>query len=181
MLMVGSLVAQPLSNQEVIFHEIASKISSEGDRFINQGSHALVLDKATVDALQALQSSLIATGMNLTSNFENSSQLKVQVNSENRLTRINRNYYERSIQGTVGLTISESNGLIKDSITFRISETDTIHISNRFILESDWEPSHFSEIGSRRFYSRIQKFVEPVLITSAVATTVYLLYNIRSQ
>jgi len=177
----GSVSAQPISNQEIIFIAISKKIHSEGDRFANQQNYALVLDLATNDALQSLQSILTAAGVGLTTNFSESDQLKILVKTDNRLTRINRNEYERNIQGTVGITIVELDGLIKDSITFHISEVDTILRTERPFMVSDWQPSHFNEIGSRRFYSRVQRFVEPILITSAVATTVYLLYNIRSQ
>lgn len=173
--------AQPLSNQAVIFNSIANYIESEPDRFKSPNNYALVLDGATLSSLQSLQTVLTSAGINLTTDFNDAYQFRVLVSSQNRLIRLNKNDYSREIKGSVGITITNSGGLILDSVTFSFHAVDTIPSGYINQVQSDWGPSQFSEITSRRFYSRIQRFVEPVLITSAVATTVYLLYNIRSQ
>lgn len=176
-----TIVAQPLSNQAVIFNSITNYIESDPDRFKSPNYYALVLDGATSSSLQSLQTVLSSAGINLTTDFNDSHQFRVLVSSQNRLIRLNKKDYSREIKGSVGITITNSGGLILDSVSFNFHALDTIPSGYINQVQSDWGPTQFSEITSRRFYSRIQRFVEPVLITSAVATTVYLLYNIRSQ
>jgi hypothetical protein len=173
--------AQPLSNQSIIIKSISTFIDSEPNRFSSQHIYALVLDGATSSALQLLQTELTSAGINLTTNFDDVYLFRVQVTSQNQLIRLNKHDYSRVIKGDIGITITNNDGLIIDSVTFNINEVDTILSKHIDDVQSDWGPSQFSEITSRRFYARIQRFIEPVLITSAVATTVYLLYNIRSQ
>jgi uncharacterized phage protein gp47/JayE len=177
----GLIHAQPTSNQDIILKAISEKIESEGSRFANQITYALVLDEATSDALQALQTELLSAGLKLTTEFNGTYRFRVQVSTQNMLVRINQNHFTRELNGAVGITITNVDGLIIDSMTFNINASDTISRNHVNAVQTEWSPSKFSEISSRRFYARIQRFVEPVLITSAVATTVYLLYNIRSQ
>lgn len=172
---------QSSSNQAVIFNAIAEHIRASINDFPEGRTYAVSLDHATPQSLQQIQTVLLGTGLPLSTNFENSLLIKIQVVSSNRLIHQKRNLYQRNISADAGITVSDSEGNILKSMSFEIDYTDELTDNGLQGLESDWMPSRFSERRSRRLFARIQRYVEPIVITSAVATTVYLLYNIRSQ
>lgn len=108
--------------------------------------------------------------------------IRVSIDANNQLIMSGNGLYTRFLNGLLTIQhINSSTQLLLQSNQFSFKYEDTIDVENPFDLASSWYPAFFHEQVDDRPASWVRRVLEPVLITSAVATTVYLLYNIRSQ
>lgn len=170
-----------ISNQDVIVHVISEHLQTEIPPNLVKDTLAIRLPDATDQSLQAFQTMLFKTGLNVSSSYSNTKDITFVFNLINDLTRLTRNEYKRHLKGTIGVNIVSTEGVIIWSTIIEVDHLDVISKSEIDTMTSDWKPSEFNTIEHRRKRLRFLKLVEPVIISSAVITTAYLLYNVRSN
>ncbi len=170
-----------ISNQDVIVHVISEHLQTEIPPNLVKDTLAIRLPDATDQSLQAFQTMLFKTGLNVSSSYSNTKDITFVFNLINDLTRLTRNEYKRHLKGTIGVNIVSTEGVIIWSTIIEVDHLDVIGKSEIDTMTSDWKPSEFNTIEHRRKRLRFLKLVEPVIISSAVITTAYLLYNVRSN
>ncbi len=170
-----------ISNQDVIVHVISEHLQTEIPPNLVKDIVAIRLPDATDQSLQAFQTMLFKTGLNVSSSYSNTKDITFVFNLINDLTRLTRNEYKRHLKGTIGVNIVSTEGVIIWSTIIEVDHLDVISKSEIDTMTSDWKPSEFNTIEHRRKRLRFLKLVEPVIISSAVITTAYLLYNVRSN
>ena len=170
-----------ISNQDVIVHVISEHLQTEIPPNLVKDIVAIRLHDATDQSLQAFQTMLFKTGLNVSSSYSNTKDITFVFNLINDLTRLTRNEYKRHLKGTIGVNIVSTEGVIIWSTIIEVDHLDVISKSEIYTMTSDWKPSEFNTIEHRRKRLRFLKLVEPVIISSAVITTAYLLYNVRSN
>lgn len=170
-----------ISNQDVIVHVISEHLQTEIPPNLVKDTVAIRLPDATDQSLQAFQTMLFKTGLNVSSSYSNTKDITFVFNLINDLTRLTRNEYKRHLKGTIGVNIVSTEGVIIWSTIIEVDHLDVISKSEIDTMTSDWKPSEFNTIEHRRKRLRFLKLVEPVIISSAVITTAYLLYNVRSN
>ena len=170
-----------ISNQDVIVHVISEHLQTEIPPNLVKDIVAIRLPDATDQSLQAFQTMLFKTGLNVSSSYSNTKDITFVFNLINDLTRLTRNEYKRHLKGTIGVNIVSTEGVIIWSTIIEVDHLDVISKSEIDTMTSDWKPSEFNTIEHLRKRLRFLKLVEPVIISSAVITTAYLLYNVRSN
>ncbi|HAC16548.1 MAG TPA: hypothetical protein DCE78_11480, partial [Bacteroidetes bacterium] len=168
-------------NQDVILKAISEHLQRELPSSIKNDTVAIRLPDATDQSLQAFQRVLFETGPVVTSSYSNTKNISFVFNLHNELLRTSKNEYNRMINGTIGVNIVSVDGVIIWSTIVDVEHADSVPKDRISYLTTDWKPTEFNKIENRRKGLRFLKLVEPVLISSAVVTTAYLLYNIRSN
>jgi hypothetical protein len=170
-----------ISNQTVLVERITSKIVSNID---SSNTIFLVLNPSNEQALFEIQTVLIRDfNMQVAITEEASTQIvRVHIDSENHLTRTSKNTYKRLIQAKITIqAIDVNNEILKNSAQSELSYQDEFKLNDPYKLASGWYAARFHEFSDQSNKAWLRRFVEPIVITSAVATAVYLLYNVRSQ
>ncbi|MCH8496418.1 MAG: hypothetical protein LAT57_12415 [Balneolales bacterium] len=108
-------------------------------------------------------------------------QLEINFDSENLIRKHRRNEYSRTLNSSVTVFLVGTSQQIEQSVRFDIYKEDRFQTDNYEILASGWYPARFHEEIDASFLARFKRYGEPVLIASAIATSIYLLYNVRSQ
>jgi hypothetical protein len=170
-----------ISNQDVILHVISEHLQTEIPPDLVKDTVAIRLPDATDQSLQAFQNMLFKTGLNVSSSYSNTKNITFVFNLMNELIRSTKSEYNRHLKGTIGVNIVSTEGVIIWSTIIDIDHLDLITKSEIDNMTTDWKPSGFVKIENRRRGLRFLKLVEPVIISSAVITTAYLLYNVRSN
>lgn len=182
---IGSVsVAQSpsvLTNQQVLLDAISELAKNAAPESVKSNSYAVYLPEATDQSLEALRSNLYESGFRITRDYSNSNQFRVVIDSHNELIRIGRSSYTRSISGTITISLYDSTEMLIWSESKSIDFKDEVEKSSITGLTTDWTPANFDKIEHRRSDRKILRWVQPVIITGAVATTVALLFSVRSQ
>lgn len=87
----------------------------------------------------------------------------------------------RRVDGTIGITLSRRDGSVTAAHSERIDDRHPVTARPSDLDDGSWPMAAFASIddGGRR--RGLKRLLEPALIVSAVAITVYLLFNVRSQ
>lgn len=175
------LDAQIKSNQSILLEYVAG--SQDNIAFIKaqQAPLALVLLNGEQGAYGELRHLLVSNGIRLTTDYDAGNTLHVDFVIKNSFIKRGRSGGERILEGTVILTIESPSGEILASKRSDIAYKDNPSVSAPSELESVWENSRFHQVTSAGRFGKVRRYLEPVMIIGAVGTTVYLLYNIRSQ
>ena len=78
----------------------------------------------------------------------------------------------------MGNYVVEKNGIVIKSNTFELSRMDTISYNNFAFIENNSLPFTKANVPSEPFLPSI---VEPVIVITAVAVTIILLFTVRSK
>jgi hypothetical protein len=168
------------SNQTILIESITEEISRV--IYPSDSTYYVSLEPNNPSATLQLTHNLVNSGFTITSDIDNyKHRIIIQTAGSNELTKIGRNQYQRTLNVEVYLTISDQSGIISFSHHFLIKKSDQFKHSSPEILEGNWQPTKFSEIKQTGFRSFLTKIGQPVIIASAIGTTIYLLYNVRSQ
>ncbi|MCC5925322.1 MAG: hypothetical protein JJU41_02065 [Bacteroidetes bacterium] len=167
-------------NEALLVNFITEQIMTND---IDNGVLYISITPANEPVILGLQSALLKNNITITDNKETANQLvRVYVESDNLLSTISRNTHERSLSADIIVQIVDpSTRFVLSTARSNFSYTDIVHLSDPYILASSWYATHFHNYQDISSRSWIRRFVEPVLIISTVATTAYLLYNVRSQ
>lgn len=170
-----------VSNQDVILNLIVAQLERELPDTVHADTVAIRLPEATDQSLQAFQNALFNSGLMISSNYTNSKTIAFTFDINNTLQRVSKSLYTRKIKGSVGININSNEGILIWSTRVNIEYEDSVGRDAIDSLQTDWIPSQFDKIEHRRKGMKFLKLVEPILISSAVITTAFLLYNIRSN
>jgi len=87
----------------------------------------------------------------------------------------------RSIVGSIGVTLTQRDGSVTATHVSRINERHLVMAKPGELDDGVWQMVSFASIddGGRR--SGLKRVMEPALIITAVAVTIFLLFNVRSQ
>jgi hypothetical protein len=169
------------SNQTMLIHEMVESFKESSFDALLTDTFALRLVNATPSSYAELTHILKQRGFHLNDRFETYPVMTIEFFANNELIAINRKESERKLNANVSLTITDPDGNITSTKYFTIAVSDVIPAKSQASFESDWPPSKFNSIRQRGIISRFRKYGEPIILTAAIGTTVYLLYNIRSQ
>jgi hypothetical protein len=169
------------SNQQVIMEFITESITLEIPDSLKSRPYSIILPGATDQSLEALRAALFSKDFSITSNYTNSDQLRFVFDLNNKLYRQDRRSYKRYIGGTITTSIYSEEGLLLWSKTFLIDASDRVPTYMTSAVSTDWSIASFDTVEHRRSSRRVLRYVEPVLISGAVATTIYLLFSVRTQ
>ena len=170
-----------ISNQDVILQVISEHLQREIPPYLAKDTVAIRLPDATDQSLQAFQNILFKTGLTITSSYSNTKYITFVFDLQNELIRLSKNEYNRYLNGSIGVNIVSSEGVITWSTIIDLNHSDIIDKNEIENLTTDWKATEFNKIENRRKRFRFLKLIEPVIISSAVVTTAYLLYNVRSN
>jgi len=169
------------TNQTMLLNIMAESLSQSSFNEILADTFALRLVNATPSSYAELTHILKKKGLHLNDRFDAYSVLSIEFFTNNEIVTINRKESERKLNANVSLTVIDPDGNIKSTKYFAIVLADIIPTKSYGSFESDWPPSKFDTIKHRGILNRFRKYGEPIILTTAIGTTVYLLYNIRSQ
>jgi len=87
----------------------------------------------------------------------------------------------RSIVGSIGITLTQNDGNISATHVSRIYERHPVKAKPSDLDDGVWQMVAFASIddGGRR--SALKRIMEPALIITTAAVTIFLLFNVRSQ
>lgn len=170
-----------ITNQQVLLDAITELAKNSAPESVKSSAIAVYLPDATDQSLEALRNRLFESGFNISRDYSNTNQFRVIVESNNELIRNGKSTYMRKITGSVTLSIYDSSDLLTWSDSATIEFIDEINRSSISQLTTDWTLSNFDTIEHRRSDRKILRWIQPVIITGAVATTVALLFSVRSQ
>jgi len=87
----------------------------------------------------------------------------------------------RSIVGSIGITLTQNDGNISATHVSRINERHPVKAKPSDLDDGVWQMVAFASIddGGRR--SALKRIMEPALIITTAAVTIFLLFNVRSQ
>lgn len=142
---------------------------------------AVYLPEATDQSLEAFRNKLFESGFTVSRDYSNANQLRVVIDGSNELVRTGRSVYSRIVAGTITVSVYDSSDLLLWSDSSNYYYLDEVNKSMIDRLTSDWTVASFDKIEHRRSDRRILRWIQPVVITGAVATTVALLFSVRSQ
>lgn len=171
-----------LDNQSILFETfITSMLDSELNP-TEIPTVRLVLNPSNSNAEIQLRYLLTKAGYQLSTHADTTSpQLEINFDSENLIQKHRRNQYTRTISSSVTVFLIGSSHDIEQSVRFGIFNEERFESGDVKSLSSGWYPARFHEEKDSSIRSRFKRYGEPLLITSAIATSIYLLYNVRSQ
>jgi hypothetical protein len=87
----------------------------------------------------------------------------------------------RTTTGTIGISLTRADGSVIATHVERVSETQPISANAGDLDDGTWTMVSFVSIenGGRR--KSIKRIIEPALIITTAAVTIFLLFNVRSQ
>jgi hypothetical protein len=87
----------------------------------------------------------------------------------------------RHVNGTIGIALTRKDGSVVATHVEHVSEMQSIKAKASDLDDGVWPMVAFASIenGGRR--KNIKRLMEPTLIVTAAAVTVFLLFNVRSQ
>ncbi len=87
----------------------------------------------------------------------------------------------RSIVGSIGITLSRNDGSVTTTHVNRINERHPVNSKSNDLDDGVWQMVSFASVddGGRR--SDLKRIMEPALIITTAAVTIFLLFNVRSQ
>lgn len=173
--------ANTSNNQTVLLQKMVESLSDSSFNEILADTFALRLVNATPSSYAELTHILNNDGFYLNNRFDTYPVLSIEYFTNNELIAINRKQSERKLNANVSITITDPDGNIRITKYFTIVITDEIPTKSYGSFESDWPPSKFDTLKQRGIINHFRKYGEPIILTAAIGTTVYLLYNIRSQ
>lgn len=177
----GNTNKEVRTNQTIIISEVVESLIKRGFHDNIHQNASLRLENASASAYAQTLHLLTSNGFSVTDTFADYNILVIEIFPSNSLHQNNKTTYSREISAEVAVRLSNSGNEIIQSDYFSISYTDSVPLEYRDKLESDWYASKFDRVTERDFKSRFRKIAEPVIVTAALGTTVYLLYNIRSR
>lgn len=169
------------TNQQILIDVITELAFNKAPESVKSRAFAVYLPEATDQSLEALRNNLFESGFKITRDYSNAHQFRVVIDSHKELIRIERSYYLRRITGSVTVSVYDSNNILVWSESKFIVFEDKIDSSSINTLTTDWVLSNFDKIEHRRSDRKILRWIQPLIITGAVATTVALLFSVRSQ
>jgi hypothetical protein len=87
----------------------------------------------------------------------------------------------RQVIGTIGITLTRKDGSVVATHVEKISEMQTIKAKASDLDDGVWPMVAFASIENGGRQKNIKRLMEPALIVTAAAVTVFLLFNVRSQ
>lgn len=144
---------------------------------------AVRLQDATPEALLLIQHYLNQRNVRVTTVYQNSSVLDFTFVSNNSLTRDTRKNYLRELNVHIGVSVIDADGEISDIRLLSVTHQDIITSQQIADFDSPWKPASFGTIVTQRSRTSrfLRQYIEPIAISSAIGTTIYLLYNVRSR
>lgn len=170
-----------LTNQQVIFDQISNLATNSAPQAVKSMQSAVYLPEATDQSLEALRSRLFESGFTVSRDHSNSNQFRVVLDSRNELIRSSRNTYRRNLMGTITLSVYDLEDRLVWSDTAEFQYSDVVSRDQTDHLTTDWPITRFNKVEHRRSDRKLLKWVQPLIISGAVATTVVLLFSVRSQ
>lgn len=142
---------------------------------------AVYLPEATDQSLEELRRKLLESGFTITRDYSNTHQFRVVIATNNELIRTGRAGYKRTISGSITVSIYTPNDQLIWSDATELTYNDLVNSSQIDPLTTDWPLSRFNKVENRRSDRKLLKWIQPLLISGAIATTVVLLFSVRSQ
>jgi hypothetical protein len=170
-----------VSNQQILFSSISELVTNSMPETLKNTPLAVFLPEATDQSLELLRSELFDSGLSISRDYTGSHQFRVVVDTRNELIRISRDTYSRSIIGTIAVSVYDSNETLVWSDTSPIRLIDSINRAQTGNLTTDWSLTEFDLVEHRRSDRKVLNWIKPLVLTGAVATTIVLLFSIRSQ
>ncbi len=87
----------------------------------------------------------------------------------------------RELRANLSIQLSDPKGVIEFSEWIEHSASQVIVNNYQSYQDDLWEMSRFKEVKSRKKSDQFRRVMEPVLILSTIAITVFLLFNVRTQ
>jgi len=169
------------TNQQVLVDTISDLVKKTAPNEIKSTPVAVYLPEATDQSLEAFRNKLFEGGFTVSRDYSNANQFRVVIDGNNELVRTGRSIYSRVVSGKVTVSVYDSSDVLLWSVSSDYYYKDEVDKSAIDRLTSDWTISNFDKIEHRRSDRRILRWIQPVIITGAVATTVALLFSVRSQ
>ena len=171
-----------LDNQSLLLEELISSLSNSELAPGAVPTVRLTLKPSNSIAETHIHHLLTKAGYRLSTRADTTlPQLEINFDSENTIRKHRRNQYTRSLNSSVTIFLIEDSQEIKQSVRFDITIQDRFESDDFELLASGWYPARFHDVTDTSLRARFKRYGEPVLITSAIATSIYLLYNVRSQ
>ncbi len=178
------------TNEEVAADETVRVILEwlDEDRLLRPGSEhtdaipqPVFLDMAVPAGVRSrIHAGLIAGGVRIAADREGYHAIRIQWEPDNLLTEQGNGVSRRVIRSELFFSWVDADREIQKTWQSSFVREDEIPAGLAAQVTGTWPPAafqHTKQSGRRSFFRRI---AEPAVITSAIAVTIYLLYNVRS-
>jgi hypothetical protein len=108
-------------------------------------------------------------------------KLKLMPNLVVLYNKTSRNEGLRAMKGSVSVQLTHPFGALVISDLLEINESQKIRGDITDFEDGLWTMSKFSDIKTSRRSESFKRILEPVLIITSIAVTVFLLFNVRTQ
>ncbi len=108
----------------------------------------------------------------------------ITINVDTRLTyrfKGGRNESTRIVAGNIGITLTQSDGSIIATHLRQINESHVVTAKPVDLDDGIWPMVQFANIEDGGRKKGIKRIMEPALIVTSAAVTIFLLFNVRSQ
>lgn len=177
---VETIRAQP-TNTYFVVQEMAKVMDDSSFAPYKGRALSLYLD-APEPVISLLQQSLIDRGFRLFHPTRQDSMIhKVMIAPRFTLSfsaKQNKKGY-RSLQGYLVATVMDHHDQILETYTLPVDVNDPIEVYKKQVEDEIWNLTRFSEPRNR--FAKWNAILEPTIIISAVTTSIYLLFNVRSR
>ena len=140
--------------------------------------------QAPVNARTTIEDLLLRNGIALVPAANDSASattIKLEPLVKISFKKISRSTAERTITGTMSLSLIAPDGTLIEAVNYPVDVTDIVSTDYASLDDGSWSMAGFSDIQTSRRGGKFKRILEPAVIISAVSTTIFLLFNVRSQ
>lgn len=98
-----------------------------------------------------------------------------------RFTSTGKSMGIRNVDGTIGITLTQRDGSVMATHLAEVRVSESVTSNAADLDDGLWPMVTFVNIEDSRRRRGIKRILEPALLISTVAVTVFLLFNVRSQ
>lgn len=108
-------------------------------------------------------------------------KLKIEPNLFLSYKKMSKKEGQRLLKANISIQLINENGVIQLSEWIEYNNSQIIGTDFQSYEDNIWEMSRFKEIKAGKRSDHFKKVMEPTLIISTIAVTIFLLFNVRSQ
>ncbi|MEX0681131.1 MAG: hypothetical protein WD097_07090 [Balneolales bacterium] len=177
-----------LSNADIVADETAQRIlemlDSEGKLRTDDGRYIpqpLILKmNAPATVRERMLSLLMDHGIRIADESTHHHSLQIEWEPDNVIVRKRGALSKRTLYSEIVFSWFDTSREMQKTWKVSFEREEEIPAEKVSDIAGTWNPAAFHREKSSRRFSVINRIAEPMLITGAIAVTIYLLYNVRS-
>ncbi|MDI6400917.1 hypothetical protein QLX67_02835 [Balneolaceae bacterium ANBcel3] len=174
----------PATNEEMIASatgEALIKMLSEYDDALKEQPALVYLNMdAPAGVRTRITALLMDHGVRVAATGEDVATIRIEWETSHRLLKRSGKPHQRELHTRAFFSLMSAENEIAAATEAVFTHSDELSKADVEHVQGNWPHSRFHQTEESKRRSLIKKMAEPVLIIGAAATTIYLLYNVRS-